>query len=367
MEDLLRHAVLSLMKTADTSLLDLLLILASYEHRQEYRAVITDPVLRHYWEQQFPESYPDQYGNMKNPREQVELIGSSLNKIGRFLVDPVIRNVVAQPRSAFDIREVMDSGKMLLVNLSKGYLGEDNSSLLGSVIINMILIAALRRGDVASGQRHPVHLIVDEYQAFATESFPTLQSEARKYAIDLVVAHQYRDQLDMLNRGSTLNVANFIVMRVSGIDSTELAQQFDNTPPPAEPEWQAVRRPSEHFPDEYVQEPREVLMPGKPRTYSDAAAETANSLSYLNNYEGMCRLVGAGGRLETDRFHSATLADIDPEAKPNPEMAAYIRAKSLERGVPVEDVEADIEQKMGHIDFYDVVQGYIPFVEVSDS
>src|SRR5258708_30859539 len=172
MEDLLRHAVLSLMKTADTSLLDLLLILASYEHRQEYRANITDPVLRHYWEQQFPESYPDQHGNMKTPREQVELIGSSLNKIGRFLVDPVIRNVVAQPRSAFDIREVMDSGKILLVNLSKGYLGEDNSSLLGSVIINMILIAALRRGDVASGQRHPVHLIVDEYQAFATESFP---------------------------------------------------------------------------------------------------------------------------------------------------------------------------------------------------
>lgn len=162
---------------------------------------VGDPIVRRYWENLFP----------SRRREQEEWTASSLNKIGRFLANPVIRNIVSQPRSTIDFREVMDQGKILLVNLSKGQIGEDNSSLLGSVIIGKILVAALSRAEIPREKRRRFHLIVDEYQSFATASFPTLQSEARKFNIDTVVAHQYRDQLDRDNRGSTLNVGNLII------------------------------------------------------------------------------------------------------------------------------------------------------------
>jgi len=112
----------------------------------------------------------------------------------------------------------MDEGKILLVNLSKGDLGEENSSLLGAVLVNLILIAALGRRKVKPEERRPFHLYVDEFQNFATESFSILQSEARKYAVDVVVAHQYRDQLDDLSKGSSLNVGNFIGFRTTGTD-----------------------------------------------------------------------------------------------------------------------------------------------------
>ena len=119
------------------------------------------------------------------------------------------------------------------MNLSKGELGGNNSALLGSVLVNLILIGALRRqGSEYEKGRRPFHVIVDEYQNFANPSFSILQSEARKFGVDLIVAHQYRDQLDQDSRGASMNVGNFIVFRVSGRDSYMLASQFDNTPPP---------------------------------------------------------------------------------------------------------------------------------------
>ena len=124
------------------------------------------------------------------------MIGSSLNKIGRFIANPIIRHIISQPKSSFNLREIMDEGKILLVNLSKGDIGSDNAKFLGAIIVNQLLIAALSRREIPEGQRRPFHLYVDEYQNFATKSFPDLQSEARKYAIDTLVAHQYRDQLD---------------------------------------------------------------------------------------------------------------------------------------------------------------------------
>ena len=105
-------------------------------------------------------------------RTLTEVTGSSLNKIGRFLTDPMVRNVVAQPKNGFDIRRIMDEGKILLVDLSKGDSGEDNTALLGSVIINLILIAALQRRAIPKDQRRPFHLIVDEYQKLCNDSVP---------------------------------------------------------------------------------------------------------------------------------------------------------------------------------------------------
>ena len=213
MEDLIRHSVLTLTATPDCTLVDMLPLLTNDEARRRYASRTTDPILTHYWAQAFPD----------NRRTQGEWVSSSLNKIGRFLTNPVIRNIVAQPHSAFDFRAIMDEGKVLLVNLSKGQLGEDNSALLGSVLVGKILIAALSRAEMPQDQRRPFHLIVDEYHSFATESFPTLQSEGRKFGIDTIVAHQYRDQLDELNRGSTLNVGNFILFRCTGRDAREMA------------------------------------------------------------------------------------------------------------------------------------------------
>ena len=146
---------------------------------------IQDPILKQFWDD-FPRS----------DRERYELISSTLNKISPFITDLSMRNIVGQARNTVNLREVMDEGKILLVNLSKGDLGEANSSLLGSVLVNLIMIAAFQRRPIPYKQRRPFHLIVDEFQNFATESFTILQSEARKYAVDVVVAHQFRDQLD---------------------------------------------------------------------------------------------------------------------------------------------------------------------------
>lgn len=280
MEDLIRHSVLTLIATPDCTLLDMLPLLTHDEARRRYVSRTTDPIIRHYWQQAFPE----------NRRTQGEWVSSTLNKIGRFLTNPVIRNIVAQPRSSFDFRKVMDEGKILLVNLSKGQLGEDNSALLGSVLVGKILIAALSRAEVPVEERRPFHLIVDEYHSFATESFPTLQSEGRKFAIDTVVAHQYRDQLDDLNRGSTLNVGNFVLFRLTGRDAREMAMQFDNTPPEPEP----VLRPVPYRSGRegvYRTAGDRVLMKGSSRSYGDVANETANYLANVPNYRAYCKLI----------------------------------------------------------------------------
>lgn len=373
MEDLLRHSILTLMETPDTTLLDLLLLLASDEERSRYTKMdglgvsgLSDPVLRHFWQTQFA-AY--------NRRERVEVVGSSLNKIGRFLANPLIRNIVAQPRNAFNLRTVMDQGKILLVNLSKGDIGEDNTFLLGGVLINLILIAALQRRDTPPEQRRPFHLIVDEFQNFATESFATLQGEARKYAIDVIVAHQYRDQLDELNLGSTLNVANFITMRVSGKDSFDLSAQFDNTPPAPDKRMEPVYKQysaalprslsgTESVFEVYkpLNQPtpfREVEQPRRP--YSDVQAETANHLATLPNYYAECRLVGDRGLVEAsiktlpplpaspqeliDKGFEAVVGVV-PASRVEPAVKRHIRRQSLGLGMAQSEVEQLIADKI---------------------
>lgn len=346
MEDLLRHSILTLLAHEGTTFLELLLILASTRHRTKFTKNLKDPVLRHFWQVQF---------GAYDKRTRVEVVGSSLNKIGRFLANPMMRNIIAQPKSAFDLGEIMAKKKILLVNLSKGDLGEDNSALLGSVLVNMVLVAALQRREIAPAARHPFHLIVDEYQTFATESFPTLQSEARKYGIDVMVAHQYRDQLDNLNRGSTLNVANFITMRTAGIDGMELASQFDNKPPPPEKLMEPVYRPYKEAADgrQLYNLPKSTTGAGAlyheveriVRLYSDVQAERANQLSNLPNYRALVRLV------EGDRLREYELRTMPAQGKLHPEIAVPIRMKSAGLGVPKETIAKQIEKRIGQIAF----------------
>lgn len=301
MEDLLRHGILSLLLTDEpVTLVHLMMIMVNYHHRQRLteNAKRKDPILRFYWEDEFPENRVLKGVVQKPDRTQRELVSSSLNKIGRFITNPVIRHIVGQPQSSVDIRQVMDEGKILLVNLSKGDIGQDNSALLGAVFVNQILIAALSRREIPETQRRPFHLYVDEYQNFATKTFPQLQSEARKYGIDTVVAHQFRDQLDDENQGSSLNVANIINLRVSGKDAIELAPQLDLTPPEKEPRFEPIVQPLGD--GVYFQN----VTPGTgtnlyrmverdTQAYSDVALETANLLAQMPNYQASARVLEA--------------------------------------------------------------------------
>jgi hypothetical protein len=332
MEDLIRHSVLTLIATPDCTLLDMLPLLTDEDARRRYVSRTNDPIIRHYWGQAFPE----------NKRTQGEWVSSSLNKIGRFLTNPVIRNIVAQPRSSFDFRNIMDEGKVLLVNLSKGQLGEDNSALLGSVLVGKILIAALSRAEVQVERRRPFHLIVDEYHSFATESFPTLQSEGRKFAIDTIVAHQYRDQLDQLSCGSTLNVGNFVLFRLTGRDAREMAMQFDNTPP--EPEDVLRSIPYRTSPEGVFRTAGDkALVKGSSRSYGDVENETANYLTNVPNYRAYCKLIE--GTELAEYFVQTAQCDT---AK-NPEVADHIKERSRRLARPRRDVESFVAERFATV------------------
>ncbi len=356
MEDLLRHSILSLLHHHEpTTLIHLMMILVNYDHRQRLTkaAKEKDPILRAYWEDQFPESEPNKSGRLRKPREQVELVGSSLNKIGRFIANPIIRHIVGQEQSSFDFRKIMDEGKILFVNLSKGELGADNSSLLGSVLVNQLLIAALSRRKIPEEQRRPFHLYVDEYQTFATKTFPELQSEARKYAIDTVVAHQYRDQLDDENKGSTLNVANLVVLRVSGIDARELAGQFENIPDPEDPRFEKVMQAADkegRLWAEYVIASGARLYemkPGPRRAYSDVEMETANLLAQLPTYQAICRVLEAKDSPRVLQQYRLGLADKPRvDEREGRETEEYIRKRMCQLA------RYTWEQIAAHIDQY---------------
>ena len=331
LEDILRHSILTIVRNPGLTLLDLLLMLSSPIYRHKLLEGAKDPLIKNYWEKIFP----------WEPKEVREWLASSYNKIGRFLANPLIRNIVSQPKSSFNIKDIMNQGKILLVNLAKGKIGEDNSSLLGSVLVGKILIAALSRAEIPEDQRRPFHLIVDEYHSFATESFPTLQSEARKFRIDTMVAHQYRDQLDFLNKGSTLNVGNFILFRITGRDGLELTAQFDNTPPEAEPERQPMlHRTSREGVFRTGDRTEYILGEGKKRLYSDVAQEMANRLSNLPNYECWCKLI-RNGELEEHHIKTEPLPKNE-----NIGTAEDIKEASRKLARKREEVEKDVHNKM---------------------
>ncbi len=307
LEHVLQHTVRTALKVPDSTFIELLLLLTA----QDYRETVIgskDSVKADKYGQLDPQQdyllikfWYDWFLKL-GPSMQTEVTSSTLNKLSPFLLDTMMRNIIGQSESSIDLRSIMDEGKILLVNLSKGDLGENNSALLGSVLVNLILIAALRRrGPQYHQGRRRFHVIVDEYQNFANPSFSILQSEARKFGVDLIVAHQYRDQLDQDSQGASLNVGNIVSFRVSGRDSYFLASQFDNTPPPAETRmepvygrWADAPRDTELYapfrlPGSGDMVYEEVLAQQRP--YNDMEAEMANKLSTLNNFRAYCRLI----------------------------------------------------------------------------
>ena len=345
MDYVLRHALMTLFTFPRFTLLELAqLLLASQEEAEYLSKKLKDPGLKKFWTN-FPRSH----------RQRQDMVFSTLNKLTPFTLDGMMQNIIGQQENTFDIQKIMDEGKILLVNLSKGNLGEANAGLLGSIIVNQILMAALKRKSIPENQRRQFHLIVDEFQNFSTESFAILQSEARKYAVDVVVAHQYRSQLDLLNLGSTLNVGNMIIFRTTGRDSYELASQFDNTPPAPDTRMEPVYEPVNFQGRELFSEVKlnigdgglhqEIELPR--RAYNDVEAEMANKLSTLPDYYAWCRLVRKPDdpQKHPELFEVRIRTEHLTEKKGNPKVAAYIKEQSRNMAPTREEVENDLSSR----------------------
>jgi energy-coupling factor transporter ATP-binding protein EcfA2 len=218
LEYILRNAVLALVERPDATLLSLLRLLGDPAYRSAVTGQLTDPVVRAFWEREFP---------CLPPRLQVEAVAPIQNKVGQFVTSPVIRNIVGQSRNTVDLRRILDEGKILLVNLSKGKIGDDASHLLGSLLVTRLQLAAMSRADTPESKRRDFHLYVDEFQNFATQSFATTLSEARKYHLTLTVANQYLDQLDDQTRAALFgNVGTLLSFQVGPTDAEMLVPQF---------------------------------------------------------------------------------------------------------------------------------------------
>ncbi|MEA2064941.1 MAG: type IV secretion system DNA-binding domain-containing protein [Patescibacteria group bacterium] len=221
LEYLLRNSILALMDSNNTTILGIMRILSNKEFRKKVVAKIQDPIVRSFW----VDEYSKYTGSF-----QVEAINPIQNKVGQFSSTPLIRNIIGQVKSSINIRDIMDNKKILLMNLSKGRIGEDASALLGAMMITKIQLAAMERVDVAEEKREDFHLYVDEFQNFATESFASILSEARKYRLNLIVANQYIEQLsESVIPAIFGNVGTIISFRVGPIDAETLIKEFTPT------------------------------------------------------------------------------------------------------------------------------------------
>ncbi len=220
LEYILRYTILALLDRPSTTMLDITRMLTDKKFRQETLDYCQDTVVLNFWKVEFA-SWNDKFAS--------EAIAPVLNKVGAFTANPVIRNIIGQPKSTFNIRKIMDEGKILIVNLSKGLIGEDNAAILGAFMVTKIQLAAMSRSDIPRVEdRRPFYLYVDEFQNFATDSFATILSEARKYGLNLTVANQYISQMTDNVRDAVFgNVGTMICFRVSADDSPILAKQFE--------------------------------------------------------------------------------------------------------------------------------------------
>jgi hypothetical protein len=218
LEYILRNALLALFDQKTASLADVLKMLNDTRFRRAVVSSIHNEQVRDFWLKEY-EKYPARF--------QIEAIVPIQNKVGAFLADPVLNRILTQERSAFKLRQVMDEGKILLVNLSKGQLGEDTSSLLGSLLVSRLGLAALSRADNPEDARRDFFVYLDEFHSFTTLSLTTMLSEARKYHLGLILAHQYLTQLDERVRDAILgNIGTIISFRLSAADADTLAQEF---------------------------------------------------------------------------------------------------------------------------------------------
>lgn len=218
LEHVLRFTLLTLLQYPGSTLLDIHSLLTNQHHRGRVVSTLQDTHLKAFWLGEF-EKYP--------PTLRAEIISPILNKVGLFLASPVLRHIVGQERSTLHLRDIMDTRKILICNLSKGSIGEEAASLLGSMLITSLHMAALQRSDTEEEARIPFFLYVDEVHSFITRSFADLVSEVRKYKVGLFLTHQYLDQLpENLQTAILGNVGTIMSFRIGAADAEVLANEF---------------------------------------------------------------------------------------------------------------------------------------------
>jgi hypothetical protein len=218
LEYILRNTLMTVVRLPDPTLLMVPELLTNESFRKKALVHIDDPILRSFWENEF--------ANMTD-RLRAEAISPILNKVGQFTSSRFIRNIVSNPKSSIDLEKIMNEGKILLLNLSQGRLGEDNSALLGAMLITKIQLAAMNRVSVAERDRRDFYLYVDEFQNFATTSFIKILSEARKYRLNLILANQYISQIPQDVRGAIFgNAGTMLSFLVGAEDAGYMAREF---------------------------------------------------------------------------------------------------------------------------------------------
>jgi hypothetical protein len=221
MEYILTNALLALIEYPDTTLLSVNRLFSDKNYRNRVVDYIKDPAVKAFWTEEFA-SYTDRFA--------AEALPAIQNKIGQFTGNPLIRNIIGQPKSSFDIRQIMDEKKILIMNLSKGLVGETNANLLGSMLTTRIYLAAMSRADlpVAEMKKMPnFYFYVDEFQSFANATFANILSEARKYHLNLIIAHQYIEQMEEDVRNAVFgNVGTTVAFRVGPFDAEVLETVF---------------------------------------------------------------------------------------------------------------------------------------------
>jgi Type IV secretion-system coupling protein DNA-binding domain len=218
LEYILRNVILSLLEYPGATFLDLIRMLTDDNYREEILAYVKDPILMKFWRDEF-----DKF----QPKQREEAIAPIANKVGQFTSSTIVRNIFGQSKTKMNFRKMMDEGKIILINLSKGKVGEDNMAMIGSFIASKIQIDAMSRADIDESQRRDFYLYIDEFQNFATESFATILSEARKYKLALIMANQYISQIDELVRNAIFgNVGTIVCNRIGKDDAEIMSQQF---------------------------------------------------------------------------------------------------------------------------------------------
>ena len=224
MEYILNNTILALLEYPNSTMLGINRMMADKNYRRDVIRKVSDPMVKSFWKNEFGR-YSEQFA--------VEATAAIQNKVGQFLSAPLIRNIVGQVNSTIDMRDIMDDGKILILNLSKGKIGEDNAKLLGGLLVTKLQLAAMSRVDIPEEERKDFFLYIDEFQNFASKSFVTILSEARKYRLALILAHQYISQLEEDEKvGHSMrnavfgNVGTIVSFRVGAEDAEALEKEF---------------------------------------------------------------------------------------------------------------------------------------------
>ncbi len=287
LEYILRYSLLALLDYPDATMLDITRILTEKKFREDVLRHVIDPVVNNFWTVEFA-SWNDKFA--------AEAVAPVLNKVGAFTANPLVRNIIGQPKSSFNIRQIMDENKILLVNLTRGLVGEDNAALLGALLVTKIQLAAMSRADIDASKRTPFYLYVDEFQNFATDSFATILSEARKYGLNLTVANQYTAQMSQEVKDAVFgNVGSIVAFRMGADDARSMLRYFE----PKFEEYDLVHMHNRHFLLSMTIEGEKVPafsaislnLPAKQDDYSAyiierSRAQYASSREYVEKYVG---------------------------------------------------------------------------------